>query len=163
LVVDDAFAAVGTANMDSRSFRLNYEVIAVRYDAAGADALAEHFARDLRHAHQVDLGALANDRLFHRLAHAGARLLSPLLRSPPPRRCEGLALLRPALLPQDAGLLPWKGVLLPPPARGTLHPAEPPGQGLGRALGSPVQDGPRPVQDGPRPVQDGPRPVQDGP
>ena len=41
LVVDDAFAAVGTANMDSRSFRLNYEVTAVRYDAAGADALAD--------------------------------------------------------------------------------------------------------------------------
>jgi cardiolipin synthase len=79
LVVDDAFAAVGTANMDSRSFRLNYEVIAVRYDAAGADALADQFARDLRHAHEVDQGALANDRLFHRLAQAGARLLSPLL------------------------------------------------------------------------------------
>jgi cardiolipin synthase len=79
LVVDDAFAAVGTANMDSRSFRLNYEVIAVRYDAAGADALAEAFQRDLRNAREVDQGALANDRLWYRLAQAGARLLSPLL------------------------------------------------------------------------------------
>jgi len=79
IVVDDAFAAVGTANMDSRSFRLNYEVTAVRYDAAGAAALAEAFAMDLQKAREVDKGALANDGLRSRLHQAGARLLAPLL------------------------------------------------------------------------------------
>jgi cardiolipin synthase len=79
VVVDDTFAAVGTANMDSRSFRLNYEITAVRYDAAGADALADAFAIDLTRAREVDRGALANERLRSRLAQAGARLLAPLL------------------------------------------------------------------------------------
>jgi cardiolipin synthase len=79
LVVDDFFAAVGTANMDNRSFRLNYEVTSVCYDAAGASALAEAFAADLHHAHAVDRGALANDKLQHRLMQAGARLFAPLL------------------------------------------------------------------------------------
>jgi cardiolipin synthase len=79
LVVDSLFAAVGTANMDNRSFRLNYEVSAVRYDAAGADALAASFAADLDRAREVDLGALANERLGARLFQAGARLLAPLL------------------------------------------------------------------------------------
>ena len=79
LVVDGFFAAVGTANMDSRSFRLNYEVTSVCYDAAGASALAEAFAGDRRKAREVDRGALANERLHHRLAQAGARLFAPLL------------------------------------------------------------------------------------
>jgi cardiolipin synthase len=79
LVVDDTFAAVGTPNMDSRSFRLNYEVAAVRYDAAGANELAESFVRDLARAREVDRGALANDKLRGRLFQAGARLLAPLL------------------------------------------------------------------------------------
>ena len=79
LVVDDAFASVGTANMDSRSFRLNYEVIAVRYDAASADTLAEAFERDLEKSREVEAGALANERLLAKLFQAGARLLAPLL------------------------------------------------------------------------------------
>jgi cardiolipin synthase len=79
LVVDDAFAAVGTANMDNRSFRLNYEVTSVSYDAEGAAALAAMFARDLTHCREVDRGALGNEKLASRLAQAGARLFAPLL------------------------------------------------------------------------------------
>ncbi len=79
LVVDDAFAAVGSANMDTRSFRLNYEVTAVSYDAGGAEALALAFADDLAKAHEVDRGELANDTLGRRLVQAGSRLFAPLL------------------------------------------------------------------------------------
>ncbi len=80
LVVDDAFAAVGTANMDNRSFRLNYEVTAVSYDAEGAEALAAMFARDLEKSREVDRGGLGNEKLGARLAQAGARcLFAPLL------------------------------------------------------------------------------------
>ncbi len=79
LVVDDAFAAVGTANMDTRSFRLNYEVVAVSYDASDAEKLAQAFAADLEKAHAVSRGELANDNLRRRLVQAGARLFAPLL------------------------------------------------------------------------------------
>jgi len=79
LVVDDVFAVVGSANMDNRSFRLNYEVIAAAYDPALVEALVASFQRDLGHAREIDRGALANDKLRSRLAQAGARLLAPLL------------------------------------------------------------------------------------
>lgn len=79
LVVDDVFAAVGTANMDSRSFRLNYEVAAAAYDSELVEVLAASFTRDLGRAREVDRGALGNERLRSRIAQAGARLLAPLL------------------------------------------------------------------------------------
>ncbi len=79
MIVDDAFASVGTANMDVRSFRLNFEVNALLY---GGNAVAE-----LRRTFEDDLaqGQLVDAKLFHarsfwrRAAEGGARLLSPLL------------------------------------------------------------------------------------
>ena len=79
LVVDEGFAAVGTANMDSRSFHLNYEVIVALYGPEAARELASAFARDLERSHEVTQGALANDRLWRRIGEACARLLAPVL------------------------------------------------------------------------------------
>lgn len=79
MVVDDVFASVGTANMDSRSFRLNYEVVAALYGEEGPRALAAAFERDLAKARAVTRGELANDRLPRRVMEAAARLLAPLL------------------------------------------------------------------------------------
>lgn len=79
LVVDDAFAVVGTANMDARSFRLNYEVVAALHGPDGPKALEEAFERDLAKARLVTRGELANDPLRRRVVEAAARLLAPLL------------------------------------------------------------------------------------
>jgi cardiolipin synthase len=79
IVVDDFFAAVGTANMDNRSFRLNFEVTAILYGREHADNLAKQFARDLEQAKEIDTAARKASPLRWRLAEAGARLLSPLL------------------------------------------------------------------------------------
>lgn len=79
LVVDEAFAAVGSANMDGRSFRLNFEVAAIAYDAALASELAASFERDLEHAREVRRDRSARAPLARRLGEAGARLLSPIL------------------------------------------------------------------------------------
>jgi cardiolipin synthase len=46
MVIDDMVAVVGTANMDNRSFRLNFEVAAAFYDAAIVARLAARFAGD---------------------------------------------------------------------------------------------------------------------
>ena len=78
-LVDEGFAAVGTANMDSRSFHLNYEVIVALYGPEAARELASAFARDLERSHEVTQGALANDRLWRRIGEACARLLAPVL------------------------------------------------------------------------------------
>ena len=46
MVVDDTVAVVGTANLDNRSFRLNFEVAAAFYDAGVIKHLAKRFEQD---------------------------------------------------------------------------------------------------------------------
>lgn len=79
LVVDDLLAAVGTANMDNRSFRLNFEVTALLYGSARARELAAQFKADLRVSHEIKASARKQIPFGWRFAEAGARVLSPLL------------------------------------------------------------------------------------
>jgi cardiolipin synthase len=79
LVVDDFFAAVGTANMDNRSFRLNFEITAILYGDLHAKELADRFKKDLRDAKEIKAHSRKDLPLRWRLAEAGARVLSPLL------------------------------------------------------------------------------------
>ncbi len=78
LAVDNALAIVGTANTDSRSFRLNFEVIAAIFDRSVAEQLSARFNLDLssskRYKPMYDRG-----KLLPRLTAATARLFSPLL------------------------------------------------------------------------------------
>lgn len=79
MVSDDDVGVIGTANLDNRSFRLNFEVIAVAYGEKVNRELAAAFTRDLggaRELHQRDLEKL---RLRTRFGQAAARLISPLL------------------------------------------------------------------------------------
>jgi cardiolipin synthase len=79
LVVDDFFAAVGTANMDNRSFRLNFEVSAILYGAEHAEELSAQFRKDLGKSKEVKAAMRLKVALRWRMAEAGARVLSPLL------------------------------------------------------------------------------------
>ncbi len=79
LAVDDFFAAVGTANMDNRSFRLNFEVSAVFYGPADAGRLVTHFMKDLALAAEIRPTTRQAVSLVWRASEAAARLLSPLL------------------------------------------------------------------------------------
>jgi cardiolipin synthase len=79
LVVDDDVAIIGTANLDNRSFRLNFEIAAVLYGAPEAALLARAFEEDNRQSREVQLSDLDRAPFFRRLGQAGARLLSPLL------------------------------------------------------------------------------------
>ena len=77
LVVDDQCAMIGTANFDNRSFRLNFEVMAVVYGPTLARPLAAQFETDLHSASPVR--AQRRQRFWQRLGDAIARLFSPLL------------------------------------------------------------------------------------
>jgi len=79
LVVDRQIAVVGTANMDNRSFRLNFEVVAAVYDEAFAERLAEAFAADLRQARRWRPHEAKRAPLWVRLGESTARLFSLLL------------------------------------------------------------------------------------
>lgn len=79
MVVDDRWATVGSANMDIRSFQLNFEVNAAIYGPAFANELAQLFQQDLYHAQQVTLEDLERRTLPRRMAEGFARVLSPVL------------------------------------------------------------------------------------
>ncbi|MET0544657.1 MAG: cardiolipin synthase [Variovorax sp.] len=77
LVVDDNCAMIGTANFDNRSFRLNFEVMAVVYGPALAKPLASQFETDLHSSAAVR--TLRSQPFVRRLGDSIARLFSPLL------------------------------------------------------------------------------------
>lgn len=79
LVVDDEVFCYGTANMDIRSFSLNFEVNAVVYDKDKAREMTELFERDLEHCSQVTQESYASRNLKIRVKEQVCRLLSPLL------------------------------------------------------------------------------------
>lgn len=79
VMVDGRVSSYGTANMDIRSFELNFEVNATIYDETITRQLEEEFRNDLYHCRQITK-EVYNDRPFLiRLKEQGSRLLSPLL------------------------------------------------------------------------------------
>ncbi len=79
LVADRKLAVIGTANMDIRSFELNFEVNAVVYDEEVAGELARVFEADLSGAQKVDPVAWFDRPTYKVLLEKTARLVSPLL------------------------------------------------------------------------------------
>ena len=77
LVVDTLYGSVGSANFDNRSFRLNFEVMAVVMDRAFNQRLAEMFDDDLSQCKLVPRDRRAPP--WQQLFEAVARLASPLL------------------------------------------------------------------------------------
>lgn len=53
-VIDQTLAGIGTANLDTRSFDLNFEVTAIIYDKDVATRLANDFYDDLLHADKLE-------------------------------------------------------------------------------------------------------------
>jgi cardiolipin synthase len=79
LVVDEWVSSVGSANMDIRSFHLNFEANAFIYDEAFTRELASVFVSDLEDSKMVDLSSEQRVGYLTRLGRGFARLLSPLL------------------------------------------------------------------------------------
>jgi len=79
MVVDDWLASIGSANLDQRSFHLNYELGALVYEPAFCAALATQFERDLGRSKRVLPHQLRRLGAPQRLIRGVSRLLSPLL------------------------------------------------------------------------------------
>lgn len=79
IVIDDDIAIVGTANLDNRSFRLDFELAAVVYGQDLNAQLASAFQRDLEACTEVRRIAFEHLPFLTRLGQSSARLLSPLL------------------------------------------------------------------------------------
>lgn len=79
IVVDGKIASVGTANIDVRSFRLNFEVNAFLYDREVAEELVEQFDRDIVDSTQMTKKLYGQRSLGIRFKESVSRLLSPIL------------------------------------------------------------------------------------
>lgn len=79
MIVDDKVFCYGTANMDIRSFRLNFEVNAIVYDSDKAREMREIFEKDLKKSKQITRDIYNRRSLYIRLKERFSRLLSPVL------------------------------------------------------------------------------------
>jgi len=79
LNVDNAVISIGTANMDIRSFSLNYEACAVVYDEEKAKELEAQFFEDLQHCKEWTLEEYNSSSATHRFVDSVYRLTSPIL------------------------------------------------------------------------------------
>jgi cardiolipin synthase A/B len=79
ITIDSETCSIGSANLDIRSFSINYELNAVLYSEKLARELEEDFKQDLGHCTEFDAAAYRKCSAAVRLRDSVARLLSPLL------------------------------------------------------------------------------------
>jgi cardiolipin synthase len=79
VAVDSAICSIGSANMDIRSFTINYETNLVVYDEAITRELEADFEADMQHCVPFTVEEYAARPAASRLADSTARLFSPLL------------------------------------------------------------------------------------
>ena len=79
MVVDEQLCIVGTANMDYRSFDLNFEVNTLIYNNTLACQLKDVFENDLKDSVELKLDEWEKRPWYKQLPERLARLLSPLL------------------------------------------------------------------------------------
>jgi cardiolipin synthase len=79
LVVDSDYAAIGTANLDNRSFRLNFEITIVFQDQEVNRSVASMLEDDFRSSRLVSSTDYTERSLPFRTVVRAARLLAPVL------------------------------------------------------------------------------------
>lgn len=77
--VDGEVASLGSANLDIRSFQLNFEVNAMIYNKDLLKDIDQAFVMDLSQSDKVSGSDFANRPLTHKMMQSAARLLSPIL------------------------------------------------------------------------------------
>jgi cardiolipin synthase A/B len=78
VLIDDDISAVGTANFDNRSFRLNFEVMAMVADRGFAAEIEKMLLADMEDCFEMQPGDLAKKSYWFRLGTRLARLTSPI-------------------------------------------------------------------------------------
>jgi len=79
MVLDDEICSIGTANMDYRSFEINFEVNAFIYNRETSRFLRQQFEEDLKDAEELQLTSWQKRSVFKKLLEALSKLLAPLL------------------------------------------------------------------------------------
>lgn len=79
IVVDDRVSTVGTANIDMRSFKLNFEVNAFIYDKTDSHRLAELFEKDILDSSELTYEMYLQRTNMIKIKESISRLISPIL------------------------------------------------------------------------------------
>ncbi|WP_203364493.1 cardiolipin synthase [Bacillus sp. REN10] len=79
IVVDEKLSSVGTANIDVRSFKLNFEVNAFIYDYDTGKKLAHIFEEDMKLSYELTEEKYQNRSNVIKFKESISRLLSPIL------------------------------------------------------------------------------------
>ncbi len=79
MTMDGVVTSVGTANMDIRSFKLNFEVNAFIYDEASTAEFDRQFMADIKNSREITLEEYKKRGPIKKIQESFARLISPLL------------------------------------------------------------------------------------
>ncbi|MFB6466401.1 cardiolipin synthase [Cytobacillus sp. Hz8] len=79
VIVDEEISSVGTANIDVRSFKLDFEMNAFIYDERIAQRLTTKFEEDVKVSRELTLELYQQRPLWVQFKESISRLLSPLL------------------------------------------------------------------------------------
>ncbi|MGM9891816.1 cardiolipin synthase [Limosilactobacillus sp.] len=79
IVIDGRMASVGSANLDFRSFKLNFEINAFIYDRQLTDRLEQIFVDDIRSCRVMTPARFAEQSRWLQFKQYFSRLLSPIL------------------------------------------------------------------------------------
>ncbi len=79
VVADNKLSVVGTANMDIRSFDLNFEIMSVIYGVNFAKQMEELYINDLKECDELKYEDWIKQGLIKKLTYAFARLISSFL------------------------------------------------------------------------------------
>ena len=78
VLVDDDISAIGTANFDNRSFRLNFEIMAVMADHAFNKEVEQMLVADMEQSVEMQPGDLEEKSYWFKLGVRLARLTAPV-------------------------------------------------------------------------------------
>ncbi|KJK23012.1 cardiolipin synthetase [Burkholderiaceae bacterium 16] len=79
ILIDDEAAAVGSANLDNRSFRLNFELMVMTADHGFAASVAQMLEQDFALARRIDRNEYIGGSSLRRVAMHVASLFAPIL------------------------------------------------------------------------------------
>lgn len=79
MLIDDTLSIVGTANLDYRSFALNFEINALLYNKATNQQMFKIFQDDIKECEEVDLSRWQDRGIIRRMKESFSRLWAPIL------------------------------------------------------------------------------------
>ncbi|EPN16151.1 cardiolipin synthetase, partial [Pseudomonas syringae pv. actinidiae ICMP 18804] len=79
VLVDNDITAIGSANLDNRSFRLNFELMLLTVDSDFSSKVEAMLTADFAAAREISLQESHETRRLYQLGMRVARLISPIL------------------------------------------------------------------------------------